>query len=141
MKKTVAVQMIMVMLAVSTLYLMSCTPYHSKSAAICGTGGGAAGALIDKKNPWRGLVIGAALGAVTCMALTEMQMQVSREAARTGNIVAQRNDDGLAVQAIPVSYNAQTKCRKVRSRAWDKGKLIGETEEEICEGERVVAEY
>ena len=141
MKKTVALQMILVMLFVSTLYLIGCTPYHSKSAAICGTGGGVAGALIDKKNPWRGALVGAALGAVTCMAITDMHMQVSREAARTGNIVAQRNDDGLAVQAIPVSYNAQTKCRKVRSRAWDKGKLIGETEEEICEGERVVAEY
>jgi hypothetical protein len=141
MKKTVAVPVMLFFLFVSTFSAVSCTPRYSKSAAICGTGGGVAGALIDKKNPWRGALIGGALGAITCMALTDLYEDALREAALTGRPVTRNDGEGRIVQAIPVAYNAQTRCRKVVSRAWDKGVLVGETEEEICEGEKVTGSY
>ena len=47
-----------------TVFAGSCATHHYEGAAAGAAVGGLGGALMDKENPWRGGVIGAALGAV-----------------------------------------------------------------------------
>ena len=54
----------MVFLAVALLAVGACATYQYEGAAAGGAVGGAAGALLDDNNPWRGGLIGAALGAI-----------------------------------------------------------------------------
>lgn len=122
--------------------LYACTEYHARGAAAGGAVGGIAGALLDRKNPWRGGVIGAALGGVLGATLTDISMQASREAAQTGRPVEYRTTDGRGVyRAEPVEYDAHTRCHKIHERVWEEGRLIKDQIKEVCEGEKYERGY
>jgi hypothetical protein len=122
--------------------LFSCTQYHAQGAGAGAVLGGIAGALLDRKNPWRGGVIGATIGGVTGATLTDISMRASREAAATGRPVEYRTNDGRGVyRAEPVSYNAQTKCHKVHERVWENGQLVKDNIREVCEGKKLEQTY
>ncbi|MBI4686677.1 MAG: glycine zipper 2TM domain-containing protein [Nitrospirae bacterium] len=138
MKKTVSLIILLAVLWIST----GCTQYHAQGAGTGGIVGGIAGALLDRKNPWRGGVVGAALGAVAGATITDISMKASREAAASGRPVEYRTEDGRGVyRAEPLEYNAKTKCRKVSEKTWENGKLVKDQIKEICEGEKIEKSY
>jgi len=80
------------------------------------------------------------LGVIFGNAVDQSQ-QAAREAAMTNKRVVYYDDHGGALEAIPGAASQQTTCRKVTKRQWDKGTLVSETVEEICEGERSSRDY
>lgn len=119
---------------------------HYEGAGAGALVGGVAGALLDRKNPWRGGVIGAGLGAVLGATLAEISTRGSREAYQSGRPVEYRTEDGRGYyRAEPTSdyyyKDPYTKCRKVAERVWENGRLVKETEKEICESEKVERRY
>jgi len=138
MKKVMALVLV---IALGTI-TWGCTQYHAQGAGVGAAVGGIAGALLDRKNPWRGGVIGGALGAVAGATITDISMQASREAAVTGKPVEYRTSDGRGVyRADPIAYNEQTKCRKVQERVWEDGRIVKDQIKEICEGEKTEPRY
>jgi outer membrane lipoprotein SlyB len=120
----------------------SCTQYHAQGAGIGGAIGGIAGAMLDRKNPWRGGVIGAGLGAIAGATLADISVRASQEAAVSGKPVEYRTEDGRGVyRADPVDYNAHTKCHKIRERVWEDGQLIKDEVKEVCESEKFERRY
>lgn len=138
MKKFVAL-----VLLVSCLSLLAgCTQYHAQGAGAGAVIGGIAGAILDHKNPWRGGVIGAALGGAAGATFTDVSMKASQEAAATGKSVAYITEDGRGLyRADPVDYDAKTKCHKVHERVWEDGRLIKDQIREVCEAEKVERRY
>ncbi len=136
-------KIISLIMAVSLLALVAgCTQYHARGAGAGGAVGGAAGALLDRKNPWRGGVIGAVLGAIAGATLTDISMRASQEAVVSNKPVEYRTTDGRGVyRAEPVDYDAHTKCHKVHERAWEDGKLVKDKIREVCEGEKFERRY
>lgn len=130
-------------IVVSLLSLIfGCTQYHAQGAGAGALLGGVAGALLDRKNPWRGGVIGAAIGGVGGATLTDISMRAARESAASNQPVEYRTTDGAGVyRADPVSYNAQTKCHKVRERVWEKDQLVKDQVREVCEGDKTEPTY
>jgi len=138
MKKIVSLLLILSLFSL----LAGCTQYHAQGAGAGAVVGGIAGALIDHKNPWRGGVIGAALGGAAGATLIDVSMRASQEAAASGKPVAYMTEDGRAVyRADPVDYNAQTKCHKVQERVWEDGKLVKDQVREVCEGDKIEKRY
>jgi hypothetical protein len=120
----------------------ACTPHHTRGAAAGGVVGGAAGALLDSKNSWRGFVIGSALGALMGATLTDVSLKASQEAVEYGKPVEYRTTDGRGVyRSEPVDYNAQTKCHKVHEKAWEDGRLVKDQIREVCESEKTEPRY
>jgi len=104
--------------------LFRCTQYHAQGTGAGATLGGISGALLDSKNPWRGGIIGAAVGRVAGATLTDISMRASQEAAKKNRLVEYRTTDGSRIyRTDPVGYNAQTKCHKVRERIWGDDQL------------------
>ena len=68
-------------------------------------------------------------------------IRAARDAAMLNKRVVYVDDQGRAVEAIPIQNSQQTNCRKVTKRHWDNGQLISETIEEICEGQKSTKEY
>lgn len=94
--------------------------------------GAAAGALLDKKNHWRGGVIGAGLGAILGGAVGEINNRAIREAAAQQQPVIYTNQAGnQRVEAIPRQPNGN--CRVVTERYYENGQLVKETDREVCE--------
>ena len=56
-------------------------------------------------------------------------------------IVYYDDEEHYRAEAIPERNDQQTKCRKVTKREWDKGYLVSERTEEICEGEKQTRDY
>lgn len=145
MKKTTNLLLILFALA----FLISCAGRHSQHfntqrGAAIGAGVGAfSGHLIgrDAKATLIGASVGTLLGAVVGNAV-DQQHQIAREAALSNKrlVYYDRNED-YAIEAIPGPRDQETKCRKVTKREWDKGYLVSEKVEEICEGERLTREY
>lgn len=139
--KVVSFLMIIVLMTIS-----ACAKYHYEGAGAGAVIGGIAGALLDRKNPWRGGVIGAALGGVAGATITEISARGSREAATAGRPVEYRTEDGRGIyRAEPVSDyyrpDEYTKCRKVRERVWENDRLIEDKVKEVCESEKVERRY
>lgn len=135
-----------ILVMVALLAVTACTQYHYEGAAAGGLIGGIAGAFLDHKNPWRGGVIGAGLGAVLGATLTDISMRGSREAYRTGKPVEYRTEDGRGVyRAEPASdyyySDGQTRCRKVHEKVWEDGRLVKDHVREVCEGEKYERRY
>ena len=129
----------LVIVTLGALILSSCVTSRRtyEGAAVGGGFGAAAGAMIDRNNPWRGAVIGGLLGAALGGTLTEISARAAREAVQTGKPVAYQRQNGWErVEAYPIGYNAQTKCHKVRERIWKDGELIEDKITEICKGEK-----
>jgi len=138
MKKSVSLIIVMAMLVLTA----GCTGYHAQGAGIGGAFGGAAGAMLDRKNSWRGFLIGATLGALAGATLTDVSMQASKEAAAAGKPVEYRTTDGRGVyRADPVDYDAKTRCHKVQEKVWEDGKLIKDELREVCEGSKSERRY
>lgn len=136
-------QIISLIMALSLMLLtFSCTQYHAQGAGAGGAVGGVAGALLDRKNPWRGGVIGAALGALAGATITDVSMRASRESAAARQPVEYRTTDGRGVyRANPVGYDAHTNCHKVHERAWEDGRLVRDEIKEVCESEKYEPRY
>ena len=72
----------------------------------------------------------------------DQERQIAREAAMTNRGMAHHDrKQDHASEAIPGPQDQHTKCRKVTKREWDKGYLVSERVEEICEGEKVSRNY
>lgn len=138
MKKVISLIVILSLIGLT----FSCTQYHAQGAGAGAAVGGVAGALLDRKNHWRGGVIGAALGALAGATFVDVSMRASRESAATGRPVEYRTEDGRGVyRSEPLDYNAQTRCRKVHERAWEDGNLVKDQIKEVCEGEKYERRY
>lgn len=140
-KKTHLLLTVLILLSSAPLFI-SCSQYGQTGAAIGAGLGATAGALIDDDNRWRGAAIGAAIGGAFGGSIAEVSYRASQEAAREGKPVVYESEDGFQrVEATPQSYNAQTKCHKVRERVWDHDKLIKDEVREICESDKTEAVY
>lgn len=136
-------------LLIATALLVSCATahpdrYNTQRGAAIGAGIGAlSGALIGRNG--RGALIGAGvgtmLGAIVGNAV-DQQHQIAREAALTNRRVVYYDDrNERAIEAIPGPEDEHTKCRKVTKREWEKGYLVAERVEEVCEGEKLTRTY
>jgi outer membrane lipoprotein SlyB len=117
--------------------------YNTQKGAVIGAGIGALlGQAIghDTEGTLLGAGIGTVIGAIAGNAV-DQEYQAARDAAMLNKRVVYVDDQGRAVEAIPVQNSQQTNCRKVTTRHWDNGQLISETIEEICEGEKRTQDY
>ncbi len=104
--------------------------------------GGVAGALLDRHNPWRGGIIGGAIGALAGGTFVELSARASRESAMSGRPVEYRTEDGRGVyRADPMGYDGTTRCSKIHERAWEDGRLVKDQIKEVCEGTRYERRY
>ena len=128
------------------LFLISCgnpNRYNTQRGAAIGAGFGAlAGQMIGRNT--RGTLIGAGvgtlLGAIVGNAV-DQERQAAVEAAVMDKRIVYYDNKDRAVEAIPGPEDQHTKCRKVTMREWDKGNLVSEKVEEVCEGEKVTRYY
>jgi outer membrane lipoprotein SlyB len=117
--------------------------YNTQKGAAIGAGLGALlGQAIgrDTEGTLLGAGIGTVVGAIAGNAV-DQDYQAARDAAKLNKRVVYIDDQGQAVEAIPVQSSQKTNCRKVTKRHWDNGQLISETVEEICEGEKSSKDY
>lgn len=117
--------------------------YNTQKGAAIGAGIGALlGQAIgrDTEATLLGAGIGTVVGAIAGNAI-DQDHQAARDAALLNKRVVYVDDQGRAVEAIPIQDSQQTNCRKVTKRHWDNGQLISETIEEICEGEKTTKDY
>ena len=117
--------------------------YNTQKGAAIGAGLGALlGQAIgrDTEGTLLGAGIGTVFGAIAGNAV-DQDYQAARDAAMLNKRVVYVDNQGQAVEAIPVQSSQQTNCRKVTKRHWDNGQLISETTEEICEGENNTRDY
>lgn len=140
---------ILIVLTLSVLLLsVSCATipqdrYNTQKGAAIGAGIGALlGQAIgrDTEGTLLGAGIGTVVGAIAGNAV-DQDYQAARDAATLNKRVVYIDDQGQAVEAIPVQGSQETNCRKVTKRHWDNGQLISETVEEICEGEKTTKDY
>ena len=142
---TTARKGLMALMAIMFLVIAGC--YGPQTGAQRGgaTGagvGGIAGALLDRSNPWRGGIIGAALGAVFGATLGDISDRGAYEASRHNAPVEYRTEDGRGrYRADPESYDPTTKCRKVRERIYEDGRLVRDHVKEVCEGQKYERRY
>jgi hypothetical protein len=117
--------------------LAACSSHNTKGTAPGGVQGGATGTTLDRKNPWRGGVVGATPGAISGATLADISYRGSRETVSSGRPVEYHTENGHGKYcAEPMKYNASTKCRKVHERVWEDGRLIRDHMREVCEGTR-----
>ena len=117
--------------------------YNTQRGAAIGAGVGAlAGQAIghNTEGTLIGAGVGTLLGAIFGNAIDQQQLAV-REAALTDKRIVYYDNQDHAIEAIPGPVDQHTKCRKVTKREWDKGNLVSETVEEVCEGEKFSSDY
>ena len=144
MKKNILISLLLALMFLS----VSCATtqpdrYNTQRGAAIGAGLGALmGQAIgrDTEATLLGAGIGTLVGAIAGNAV-DQEHQAARDAARTNKRVVYVDNNGRAVEAIPIQNDQQTNCRKVTKRQWDNGQLISETVEEICEGEKITSNY
>lgn len=129
--------------------LVSCAGRHSdrfntqRGAAIGAGFGALAGQLIGRNtgSTLIGAGVGTLVGAIVGNAV-DQEHQIAREAALTNRRIVYYDDKtDHAIEAIPGPEDQHTNCRKVTKREWDKGYLVSERVEEICEGEQYSRKY
>jgi hypothetical protein len=134
-RKTLALSIVFSLLSFS---FTACVTHHYEGAAAGGAVGGAAGAILDRHNPWRGGVIGAALGAAFGATLADISVRGGRETVDSGRPVEYRTTDRrLKYLAEPLGYDSTRHCRKIRERVWQDARLVRDVTREICESEKV----
>ena len=117
--------------------------YNTHQGARVGAAVGAiSGQIIggDTGSTLFGAAVGTLLGAVIGSAV-DQQYAAAHEADVTDKRIVYYDDQGGALEAYPGPRDEQTNCRKVTKRVWDKGQLVSETVEEICEGNRSTNTY
>ena len=137
-----------IVILTTTTFLISCAGgnpnrYNTQRGAAIGAGVGAlAGQLIGRntKGTLIGAGVGTLLGAIVGNAVDQERQAAVEAAAMDKRIVYYDNKDH-AIEAIPGPEDQHTKCRKVTMREWDRGNLVSEKVEEVCEGEKVSGYY
>jgi uncharacterized protein YcfJ len=135
-----------VVILAAILFLISCgnpNRYNTQRGAAIGAGFGAlAGQMIGKntKGTLIGASVGTLLGAIVGNAIDQERQAAVEAAAMDKRIVYYDNKD-RAIEAIPGPEDQHTKCRKVTMREWDRGNLVSEKVEEVCEGEKITKYY
>jgi uncharacterized protein YcfJ len=117
--------------------------YNTQKGAVVGGGLGALlGQAIggDSEATLLGAGIGTVVGALAGNA-RDQDYQAARDAAAINKRVIYVDQQGRAVEAIPMQSSQQTNCRKVTKRQWDNGQMVSEAIEEICEGEKSSRDY
>jgi uncharacterized protein YcfJ len=132
--------------ALLALAITACAPgerYNTQSGALLGAGAGAlAGQAIgrDTKGTLIGAAVGTLVGAIAGNAY-DQQAQAARDAYSTNKRIIYHDNQGGSVEAYPEPPTQRTDCRKVTKRVWDRGTLVSETVEEICEGDKRSRDY
>ena len=127
----IALSLIFSIFGVSTI-LSSCATTQRAYKAGAGLGE-PAGTLIVRENRWRGGVLGAEVGGVLTGTVTEISQKAAVEAVQERRpVIYQSNDGSQRVEETPVSYNAETKCHKVRERIWQDRQLVRDEVQEVC---------
>lgn len=129
-----------VMLAIfcSSLLLTSCyTPYQQRGAETGAILGSAAGMILDSRNPWRGGVVGAAIGAVTGATIADISARGAREVVHYDRPVEYRTDNRRGYYyAEPLGSEPGTRCRRVKEKTYVDGQLVKQRTIIICDGDR-----
>jgi len=127
--------MVMLILMINSCATVQPTTTRTYEGAGVGTViGGIVGALLDRHNPWRGGVIGGAIGLVAGATLTEISARAVREAVVYNQPVEYRTEGGRVIyRAEPMGYNEQTRCSKIHERVWEDGRLVKDQIREVCE--------
>ena len=145
MKKTI----VLLILLTATTVLSSCATaappdrFNTQRGAAIGAGVGAlAGQAIGRSTEATliGAGVGTLLGAIFGNAADQTHA-AAREAAMTNKRVVYYDNQGGALEAVPGALDMHTNCRKVTKRLWEKGQLISEKVEEVCEGEKSTRDY
>jgi uncharacterized protein YcfJ len=139
---------LIIVMVMALIFLISCAATHSQRyntqrVAAFGAGVGAlAGQILghDAESTLIGAGVGTLVGALVGNAI-DQQHQAVREAALTNKRVVYYANNKHAIEAIPGPVDQHTKCRKVTKREWDRGHLVSERVEEVCEGERFSEDY
>jgi uncharacterized protein YcfJ len=120
-------------LVVVAMLMTGCATTSTKTREGAGIGailGGVAGAVIDKDNPWRGGVVGAAAGAVIGGAIGSIRDQAAQEAAAEDRTVqyARTMDDGSqeVIRATPYGYTESGDYKLVRTQVIRNGVVVSE---------------
>ena len=117
--------------------------YNTQRGALIGAGAGSLAGLAigrDAEGTLIGAAVGTLLGSIAGNAV-DQDRAAAREAALTNKRIVYYDDQDRALEALPGPVDQRTKCRKVTKREWDRGQLVRETVEEICEGEKESQEY
>lgn len=141
--KTMGVIVLMVVVVIASCASIPKDRYNTQKGALIGAGAGALmGQAIghNTEGTLMGLAAGTVLGALVGNTM-DQDYAAARDAALYEKTVVYYDNQGGAVEAIPYEVNQQTNCHKVTKRTWKDGKLIKETIEEVCEGEKQSGEY
>lgn len=119
--------------------------YNTQRGAAIGAGVGAGIGQAIGRNTGATLIgagVGTLIGAIIGNAVDQSN-QALHEAAVTNKRIVYYDDRGGAVEATPIppTEDQHTNCRKVTKRVWENGRLISETIDEICEGEKYTRDY
>lgn len=85
------------LLAFILLSVAGCATHQHEGSTAGGIFGGIAGALLDSRNPWRGGMIGAGLGAIAGATIADISVRGSRQTATSGYPSVYRTEDGRAM--------------------------------------------
>lgn len=118
--------------------------YNTQKGAAIGAGIGAlAGQAIGRNTG--GTLLGAGIGTLAGSIIgnaRDQEYAAAREAAHAERQVAQVDERILAPESASAMATRQnTDCRKVTKRVWNKGTMVSESVEEICEGEQHSRNY
>ena len=153
-RRILSLTLSLAILSLSALSFQSCTALNSQinsqNAPSYGAGTGAilgatAGALLDKKNRWRGGAIGAVIGATLGASLVQISQQAAIQAAQTNRTVTYKTRNATVI-ASPASaeyynQNQHTICKKIHKRIYKSGKLVSDSVEEVCRATKVENTY
>lgn len=121
-------------LATAAATLSGCMPHQQAGSGAGAYMGGIAGAILDQRNPWRGGVVGAALGAIAGATIADISVQGAREAANAQRPVQYRTDDRRALYyADPEGYDEARRCRRVKEKVYVDGELVKRRTIVICD--------
>ncbi len=141
--KRMGVIVLMIVVVIGSCASIPKDRYNTQKGALIGAGAGALmGQAIGRntEGTLMGLAAGTVLGALVGNTV-DQDYAAARDAALYEEKVGYYDNQGGAVEAIPSEVNQQTNCHKVTKRTWKDGKLIKETIEEVCEGEKQSGEY
>lgn len=121
-------------LSAGTAIFSGCMPHQQAGSATGAYMGGIAGAILDARNPWRGGVVGAALGALAGATIADISVHGAREAAYAQRPVEYSTDNSRArYYAEPEGYDDSRRCRRVREKVYVDGELVKRRTVVICD--------
>jgi len=142
MKKTIAILLCVVFLV--SVFGCATANRRQQGAGWGAAVGGTIGALAWQSNSWLGLLIGATAGAVAGMLVgdaIDQQEQAAIQAAKEDRRVVYYDKNDRAVEAMPISSNQHTHCKKVRTRIWENGEVVSDKIQEVCEATKDTPTY